>query len=232
MTERDVRAVAGSSRLILPDRAIVTPAARDLARQLGVVLQPPDSTQTGGSGVQGAESARSNPAAPPTPHVPLPIPRGGDGEGARGRVVAVGSDHGGFPLKEHLKTVIPRLGWEVRDVGCESAESVDYPVYAARVADAVAYGDAAFGIMVDGAGIGSAMVANKIPGARAALCYDLTTAQNAREHNNANILTLGGTLIGTRLASEIVRVFLATPFGGGRHQRRVAMIDALDEPRS
>ena len=105
---------------------------------------------------------------------------------------------------------------------------MDYPVYAARVAELVAGNQATFGIMVDGAGIGSAMVANKIKGVRAALCYDLTTANNAREHNNANVLTLGGGLIGERLASEIVKTFLTTSFAGGRYAPRVAMIDALD----
>jgi len=99
------------------------------------------------------------------------------------------------------------------------------------VARAVADGRARFGIMVDGAGIGSSMAANKVAGVRAALCYDLTTAQNAREHNDANVLTLGGTLIGTRLALDIVRAFLATPFGEGRHAARVAKINRLDEGR-
>jgi ribose 5-phosphate isomerase B len=108
---------------------------------------------------------------------------------------------------------------------------VDYPDFAVAVARAVAGGSARFGIVVDGAGIGSCMAANKVPGVRAALCYDLTTAQNAREHNDANVLTLGGTLLGTRLALEIVRAFLATPFGGGRHAPRVAKINRLDEGR-
>jgi len=146
-------------------------------------------------------------------------------------VVALGSDHGGFKLKEALKAVIAELTLGVTDVGCPSTDPVDYPVFAARVADLVASGEARFGIMVDGAGIGSAMVANKIAGVRAALCYDLTTAKNAREHNDANLLTLGGGLIGERLAGEIVRVFLSTPFGGDRHARRVAMINALDKKR-
>ena len=146
-------------------------------------------------------------------------------------VVALGSDHGGFQLKEALKAVIAELKLEVNDVGCTSTDPVDYPVFAARVADLVAGGEARFGIMVDGAGIGSAMVANKIAGVRAALCYDLTTARNAREHNDANLLTLGGGLIGERLAGDIVRAFLTTPFGGDRHARRVAMINALDKKR-
>ncbi|MBI4420750.1 MAG: ribose 5-phosphate isomerase B [Gemmatimonadetes bacterium] len=145
--------------------------------------------------------------------------------------MALGSDHGGFALKEALKRTVADLGFSVTDVGCHSSEPVDYPVFAARVAELVAGGAAKYGIVVDGAGIGSAMVANKIAGARAALCYDLTTAKNAREHNHANVLTLGGGLIGERLAADIVRTFLTTAFAGGRHERRVAMIDALDGER-
>lgn len=145
--------------------------------------------------------------------------------------VALGADHGGFKLKEVLKPVIEQAGFTVLDVGTNSTQAVDYPDFALTVAQHVQAGTAAFGIMVDGAGIGSAMVANKVPGVRAALCYDVTTAQNAREHNNATVLTLGGTLIGERLAGEIVKAFLGTAFGGGRHARRVAKIDALDELR-
>ncbi len=152
------------------------------------------------------------------------------GEGGS-TTVALGADHGGFRLKEALKPVIEGLGFRVEDVGCHSTDAVDYPMFAARVADLVAGGAAAYGIMVDGAGIGSAMVANKVAGVRAAMCYDLTTAKNAREHNDANVLTLGGTLIGERLAEEIVAAFLTTAFGGGRHARRVAMIDAMDGER-
>ncbi len=182
---------------MLPDDAIITPAAADLARQLGIAMGKTE--------------------------VPPPLPPSKEG----GRV-ALGADHGGFSLKESLKKVVAELGFEVADLGCDSTEAVDYPVFAARVAESVASGEAVFGIMVDGAGIGSSMVANKIAGVRAALCYDLTTAKNAREHNNANVLTLGGGLVGERLAAEIATTFLSTAFGGGRHARRVAMIDALD----
>ena len=143
-------------------------------------------------------------------------------------VVAVGADHGGFPMKEALKRVLDELDCEVLDVGTHSADAVDYPDFAVKVARAVADGRAWRGIMVDGAGIGSAMAANKIAGVRAALCYDLTTAANAREHNDANVLTLGGTLIGQRLATDIVKTFLTTDFGGGRHAARVDKIKALD----
>lgn len=144
------------------------------------------------------------------------------------RRVAIGADHGGAALKTHLLEVLAELDCTVLDCGTHGPDPVDYPVFAARVAEKVAAGDADYGIMIDGAGIGSAMVANKIRGVRAAMCYDVTTAHNAREHNNANVLTLGGTLIGPRLAREIVSTFLRTPFGSGRHARRVAMIDALD----
>ena len=147
------------------------------------------------------------------------------------QVVALGADHGGFPLKEQLKGVLAESGYEVLDLGTYDAQAVDYPDFAVAVARAVAEGRAWRGIMIDGAGIGSAMAANKIAGVRAALCYDLTTAQNAREHNDANVLTLGGTLIGTRLAVDIVRTFLSAAFGGGRHAKRVEKINALDAGR-
>ncbi len=117
------------------------------------------------------------------------------------------------------------------DLGTHDAQPVDYPDFAVAVSRAVAEGRAWRGIRVDGAGIGSSMAANKVPGIRAALCYDLTTAQNAREHNDANVLTLGGTLIGTRLAVDITRTFLAAEFGGGRHARRVDKINSLDAGR-
>lgn len=197
ITEADVRAAAGGRTLDVPADAVVTPAARDLARQLGVALR---------------ENPHPSHAAPRT-------------------IVAVGADHGGFPLKEHLKPLLAELGHDVLDVGTFGADPVDYPDFAVAVARAVAEGRAWRGIMVDGAGIGSAMAANKIRGIRAALCYDLTTAANAREHNDANVLTLGGTLIGTRLATDIVRAFLTTAFGGGRHAPRVDKINQLDSGR-
>ena len=208
ITERTVRAAARSGKLLeIKPGDILTPAARDVAQTLGVAF---------GSGL-------------PAPGSPLPAPSTTPQPSPF--VVAIGSDHGGFKLKEALRAVIAELKLDVNDVGCSSTEAVDYPVFAARVADLVASGVARFGIMVDGAGIGSAMAANKIAGVRAALCYDLTTAKNAREHNDANVLTLGGGLIGERLASELARAFLTTPFGGGRHAQRVAMINALDQKR-
>ena len=142
--------------------------------------------------------------------------------------IAVGADHGGVALKDAIVANLREEGHSVVDHGTHGSEAVDYPDFALKVAHEVAAGAADFGIMVDGAGIGSCMAANKVPGVRAAMCYDVTTATNAREHNNANVLTLGGSLLGVRLALEVVDRFLATSFGGGRHARRVAKIDALD----
>ena len=144
------------------------------------------------------------------------------------RVVAIGGDHGGFALKERLAFKLAEQGFEVIDCGTDSVDSVDYPNIASDVARRVSSGEASAGVMIDGAGIGSAMAANKIPGVRAAHCYDLSTARNAREHNHANVLTLGAGLTGDALAWQITQEFLATPYGEGRHARRVAMIDVLD----
>jgi ribose 5-phosphate isomerase B len=143
--------------------------------------------------------------------------------------VALGADHGGFGLKDRLKSVVETAGYAAVDCGTHSAEAVDYPDYAYAVARLVANGQAWRGIIIDGAGIGSCMAANKVPGVRAALCYDQATAVNSREHNNANVLTLGAGLIGPNLAGQIVTTWLATEFAGGRHARRVAKIDALDK---
>ena len=142
-------------------------------------------------------------------------------------IIAVGADHGGFPLKETIKSFLTKQGYQVIDCGTDSTEAVDYPVFAAKVARKVASGAARFGIVVDGAGIGSSMAANKIPGVRAALCYDLSSANNAREHNDANILTLGSGLIGSSLAQQIVIKFITTDCTEERHLKRVAMINDL-----
>jgi len=147
-------------------------------------------------------------------------------------IIAVGADHGGYPLKERILFRLKEAGWEVVDCGTDSQEAVDYPEYALAVAREVADGECRWGIMIDGAGIGSSMVANKVPGVRAALCYDVSSARNSREHNHANVLTLGAGLIGDGLAWQIVEEWLSTEWAGGRHARRVAMIDALDQQYS
>ena len=143
--------------------------------------------------------------------------------------LAVGSDHGGFELKEVLKRyVAEELDWEVHDCGTHSTQAVDYPDFAAAVAREVASGRCARGLVVDAAGIGSTMAANKVPGTRCALCHDDVTALNSREHNDANVLALGARVVSRGQAQRIVRLFLATPFGGGRHERRVRKIMALE----
>ena len=143
--------------------------------------------------------------------------------------VALGADHGGFALKETLKEFVAGLGYRVLDCGTQSTDAVDYPDFAYAVARLVSEGRAARGIVVDGAGLGSAMAANKVPGVRAALCYDHATALNSREHNDANVLTLGAGLIGVNLAKQIVQTWLGTEFGGGRHQRRVDKITEIEK---
>lgn len=145
------------------------------------------------------------------------------------RRVAIGADHGGYPLKEALKLVLLELGYAVEDCGTFNTDPVDYPDFAAAVARRVGTGVCWRGIMIDGAGIGSCMAANKVAGVRASLCYDLSTARNAREHNDANVLTLGAGLLGTALAKDIVRVWLATECTEERHKQRVAKIMALEQ---
>jgi len=142
--------------------------------------------------------------------------------------VAIGSDHGGFEAKEVLKDYIKTLGYRITDVGTDSKESVDYPDFAEKVAKKVASGECERGIMIDGAGIGSSMACNKIKGIRAALCYNIKTVKNSREHNNANVLTLGGPLHTSDEICEMAKVWLETRFEGGRHWRRVNKIMALE----
>ncbi len=144
------------------------------------------------------------------------------------RPVVVASDHAGYDLKEFLKRFLLENGYEVRDLGTDSTAPVDYPDFAGAAAQAVASGAAWRGVVVDAAGIGSAMAANKVAGARAASCYDATTARNSREHNDANVLTLGSRLLTPEAAREVLRVWLETEFAGGRHQRRIDKIVALE----
>jgi len=141
----------------------------------------------------------------------------------RPRKIAIGADHGGFELKVDLLAHLKQVGYQVEDLGTSSHEAVDYPVFARAVADAVSSGRADVGIVIDGAGIGSCMVANKVPGVRAALAYDLSSARNSREHNDANVLTLGAGLIGPRLATQIVDTWLTADCTEARHLQRVAM---------
>jgi ribose 5-phosphate isomerase B len=138
--------------------------------------------------------------------------------------IAIGSDHAGFLLKEHLKQTLQRLGHTVDDHGTGSETAVDYPPICFAVGRAVAAGEAERGIVLGGSGQGEQMAANKVPGIRAALCNDLFTARLSREHNDANVLSMGGRIVAFGLADEILALWLATPFSGGRHQRRLDQI--------
>jgi ribose 5-phosphate isomerase B len=203
----------GSSQMISPD-TLVTPLARQVAMERRIKLTTTDAsaaTAPAGAADHGLrQSKRLN----------------------KGKmVVALGTDHGGLHLKEQIKKKLEsgESGYRVIDCGTHSAASVDYPDFAYAVAQLVADGRAWRGIIIDGAGIGSCMAANKVPGVRAAMCYDQATAINSREHNNANVLTLGAGLIGANLAEQIVTTWLKTEFGGGRHARRVEKIDRIED---
>ncbi len=139
--------------------------------------------------------------------------------------IAIGADHGGYDLKEGIKRLLQEEGHQVEDFGCDSPESVDYPNYGKQVAQAVAEGRFDRGILICGTGIGMSITANRFRGIRAALCHELFTARMSRAHNDANILCLGARVIGPGLAREMVKVWLETPFDGGRHERRICMID-------
>jgi ribose 5-phosphate isomerase B len=189
--------IPASGELRVPHGAIITPSARDLAKELGVKI---------------VEMAKGETAAAASPD----------------RTIALGCDHGGFEMKLKLLPVFEDYGLAVRDIGVDHPKPVDYPDIAKQVAELVASGEAARGVIIDGAGIGSAMVANKFPGVRAALCYDKASARNSREHNDANVLTLGGKLLTHTQAEDVLRTWLSTPFGGGRHAARVDKIKEID----
>ena len=143
--------------------------------------------------------------------------------------VAIGSDHAGFALKAHLIETLISLGHDVDDMGTNSQEPVDYPPICAAVARAVAKGEVDRGIVLGGSGQGEQMTANKIRGARAALCNDLYTARMSREHNDANVMSIGARIVAVQLADEILTLWLTTPFEGGRHERRIAQIAEIEE---
>ena len=145
------------------------------------------------------------------------------------KIVAIGCDHGGYEMKNILIQYIKELGHSVIDCGTNSKESVDYPDFALAVAEKVHFGKACCGIVIDAAGIGSCIAANKVPGVRAAMCYNFATANNSREHNNANVLSLGAGLLGINQVKLIVKTWLEVPFAGGRHTRRVDKITEIEK---
>lgn len=144
-------------------------------------------------------------------------------------MIGIGSDHGGFPLKEEIKAHLDEIGVEYKDFGTYTPESCDYPIYAEAVARAVVSGEVEKGILLCGTGIGISIAANKVKGIRAALCGDCYSAEYTRRHNDANILTMGARVTGGGLACKIVDTFLTTEFEGGRHARRVGLISDIEE---
>ena len=232
VTEREVRAAAREGRKTMDVAgSVVTPAARDLAGTLGVALVG-DARRGRGMAPErrGAPPKAESTRARPAPSNQSPAPAGAPPPATGSKpLIAIGADHGGVVMKTAVAAHLRTNGFTVNDLGTNSADPVDYPDFAIAVAREVASKTAGIGIMIDGAGIGSCMAANKVPGVRAAMCYDVTTASNAREHNGANMLTLGGGLLGMRLALAIVDTFLATPSATGRHAKRVEKIDALDK---
>jgi ribose 5-phosphate isomerase B len=208
ITAADLERVPQNGEVAVTDDTIITPLAREEAERRGIAFRIVSTREKEiSSGPQSKETSSEKSA----------------------RVVAIGADHGGFELKQQLKEYLRDWGYQVLDLGTNSADSVDYPDFAEAVGNAVARSEAWLGIVLDSAGIGSSIAANKVPGVRAALCYDRATARNSREHNDANVLTLGAKLIALEAAREIVALWLATPFAGGRHQRRVDKIRSIEE---
>lgn len=208
ITAADLERVPENGEIAVTDDAIITLLAREEAERRGITFRiVPARERDAASGVARADASPGKSAS----------------------VVAIGADHGGFELKEQLKAHLRDWGYQVLDLGTDSAQAVDYPDFAEAVGKAVTSGEAWLGIVLDSAGIGSSIAANKVPGVRAALCYDRATARNSREHNDANVLTLGAKLVAPEAAREIVAVWLSTPFAGGRHQRRVDKIRSIEE---
>jgi len=208
VTAADLERIPQNGEVIVTPDTIITPLAQEEAARRGINFRVVAREERAVSAGSAAES--------------------GDREKSA-RVVAIGADHGGFDLKEQLKNYLRDWGYQILDLGTDSTAAVDYPDFAEAVANAVVRGDAWLGVVFDSAGIGSSIAANKVPGARAALCYDRATARNSREHNDANVLTLGAKLLSQETAREILAIWLATPFAGGRHQRRVDKIRSIEE---
>jgi ribose 5-phosphate isomerase B len=206
ITESRIReALARNAKVLdIPRDAIVTSAAVDLAASKGVKLQRVDPHT---SGIAGGATQQNPPTTP-----------------AQGRAVAFGSDHGGYQYKTALLEYAASMGYVTIDAGTNDERPCDYPDYAYAVAQMVASGKAVLGVMIDGAGIGSCMAVNRVPGILGACCHNEVTARNAREHNSANVLTLGSRVLGIEVCKSILKVFLETPFAGGRHEQRVAKI--------
>lgn len=209
ITESTVRALLakGRKKMEVSKGSLITPAALDLAKAQGIELVNSLSLPQGDPSNQIA-STRSRADS--------------------GKVVAFGSDHGGYQYKNELRTYVEKLGFETLDLGTMSEDPCDYPDFAYSVARTVSSGKAWRGVMIDGAGIGSCIVANKVPGVKAACCHNEFVARNAREHNDTNVLTLGSRVTGIEVCKAILKVWLEGWFAGGRHKQRTDKIDEVE----
>jgi ribose 5-phosphate isomerase B len=220
---------ARSVNVAPPDATDEQPFTRDESSKT-VITEDDVRGLEEGARLRVAEGARLTPlAADIVRERRIEIVRRASRRGSRAhKRVAVGADHGGYKMKEELKTLLAELGHHALDFGTDSTDAVDYPDFAHAVARAVSEGEADLGIVIDGAGVGSAMTANKVPGVRAAACYSVKVAVNSREHNDANVLTLGSATITADEMREIVRAWLSTEISEERHRKRVAKIEAVE----
>jgi len=212
-----------------PELSVEPPVARDESSKM-VITEDDVRGLERGARLRVAEGARLTPLAADIVRergIEL-VRRQTRRSSSQSKLCAVGADHGGYAMKEELKAFLAELGHRVRDFGTNSTDTVDYPDFAHAVARAVANREADVGIIIDGAGVGSAMTANKVPGVRAAACYSVDVARNSREHNDANVLTLGSKTITSAEMREIVRVWLNTEISEERHRKRVAKIAAVE----
>ena len=215
ITERDVVDAArhGTKVLMIQSNSIITAAAKDEAQKRDIKF----SVQTQNTKVLSASNQKTFPeTSPQILHENI-------------MTIAIGSDHGGFSMKEALKIYLTEQGNRIIDVGTDSEQPCDYPDFAYAVASLVSSSKAERGIMIDSVGVASAIVANKVPGVRAVPCYDEFVARSSREHNNANILTLGSKVLGIEVVKSIVKLWLDTPFAGGRHLPRVNKISDVEK---
>jgi ribose 5-phosphate isomerase B len=216
LTERDiVNAVREGKKTLFADgNTVITPSAKDKAKELKLQFTDTRESPDQSRQVKAAES-----------YTAATISSANVGS----KLIVIGSDHGGFQTKEMLKKYLAEIGYRTLDIGTNSEDACDYPDYAYAVARVVAKGEAWRGIMIDATGVASSIVCNKVPGVRAAACFNEFVAKSSREHNDANVLTLGAKVLGTELIKSIVKVWLETWFGGGRHKKRVDKISDVEK---
>ena len=216
LTERDiVNAVREGKKTLFADgNTVITPSAMDKAKELKLQFTDTKESPDQSRPVKAAESSTAATTS---------------SADVGSKLIVIGSDHGGFQTKEMLKKYLAEIGYRTLDIGTNSEEPCDYPDYAYAVARVVAKGEAWRGIMIDATGVASSIVCNKVPGVRAAACFNEFVAKSSREHNDANVLTLGAKVLGTELIKSIVKVWLETWFGGGRHKKRVDKISDVEK---